>query len=56
MGYELIESIWTIVLLVTFIAIVIWAWGSKRKKTFDEAARLPLEDDTKPPFEEKHNE
>ena len=56
MGYELIESIWSIVLLVTFIAIVIWAWSSKRKKAFDEAARLPLGDDTQPPIEEKHNE
>ena len=24
---------------------VIWAWSGKRKAAFDEAARLPLEDD-----------
>ncbi len=37
--------IWTVVLFIVFIAIVAWAWSSKRKKRFDEAARLPLEDD-----------
>lgn len=34
--------------LVLFIAIVIWAWSAKRKRAFDEAARIPLEDDDKP--------
>lgn len=37
--------IWTIVILVVFLGIVFWAWSGKRKKSFDEAARLPLEDD-----------
>ena len=36
---------WTGVLLVIFIGIVVWAWSGKRKRGFDEAARLPLEDD-----------
>ena len=39
------HALWTVVLFAIFIAIVIWAWSSKRKKQFDEAARLPLEDD-----------
>ena len=39
------HTVWTVVLFVIFIAIVIWAWSSKRKKQFDEASRLPLEDD-----------
>lgn len=39
------HAIWTVVLFVIFIGIVLWAWSSKRKKRFDEAARLPLEDD-----------
>jgi cytochrome c oxidase cbb3-type subunit 4 len=56
MEYGIIESIWTLILLVVFIGIVVWAWSSKRKKAFDEAARLPLGDDTKPPIEEKRNE
>jgi len=35
----------TLLLMLTFIGIVIWAWSGKRKKDFDEAARLPLDDD-----------
>jgi cytochrome c oxidase cbb3-type subunit 4 len=30
---------------VAFLAIVVWAYSSKRKARFDEAARLPLDDD-----------
>ena len=45
MNDSLIQSIWTLVVLVLFVGIVIWAWSSKRKKQFDEAARLPLDDD-----------
>ncbi len=37
--------IWTIVLFVLFIGIVVWAWSSKRRKSFEAAARMPLEDD-----------
>lgn len=39
------NSILTLVLFLVFIGIVIWAWSSKRKKQFEEAARLPLDDD-----------
>ncbi len=35
----------TIVLLVLFIGIVVWAYGKKRKKSFDEAANLPFADE-----------
>ena len=40
-----IHAWWTAALLVTFIGIVIWAYSSTRKDDFDEAARLPLDDD-----------
>ena len=43
------HSYWTVFILVVFVAIVIWAWSGKRKKAFEEAARLPLEDDDAPP-------
>ena len=39
------HSIWTVVVMVIFLGIVVWAWSDKRKARFDEAARLPLEDD-----------
>ncbi len=35
----------TVVLLLTFIAIVAWAYGRRRKARFDEAANLPFADD-----------
>lgn len=41
----LIHSIWTIVVMVVFLSIVVWAYSSKRQVKFDEAARLPLDDD-----------
>ena len=30
---------------LTFLGIVAWAWSSRRKTDFDEAARLPFLDD-----------
>ena len=39
---------WTIALLAIFVGIVIWAWSGRRKADFDEAARIPLEDDDAP--------
>ena len=45
MDAGLAHGLWTALLLVTFAAIVGWAWSGRRKRDFDEAARLPLEDD-----------
>ena len=44
MSFTFIQSIWTIVVMITFLGIVFWAYSSKRKKAFDEAARLPFDD------------
>ncbi len=41
---SIIATVSTIMVMITFIAIVIWAWSGKRKKDFDEAARLPLDE------------
>ena len=46
MSFTFIQSIWTIVVMVTFLGIVAWAFSKKRKSAFDEAARLPFEDET----------
>jgi cytochrome c oxidase cbb3-type subunit 4 len=48
MDNALIQSVWTVVVLVLFVGIVIWAWSSKRKKDFDEAANIPFHEDEKP--------
>jgi len=45
MNYAFIHSVWTVMLLLLFIGIVVWAWSAKRKPGFEEAARLPLEDE-----------
>lgn len=35
----------TAFLMITFIGMCFWAYNSKRKKSFDEAANLPFADD-----------
>ncbi len=35
----------TVLLLIAFIGIVIWAFSKQRKKSFDEAANLPFADE-----------
>jgi len=35
----------TLFLMVSFIGLCIWAYSSKRKPTFDEAAKLPFADE-----------
>ena len=45
MDYNLLQAVWTIIVMVIFIGIFIWAWGRKKKKKFDEASRIPLDDD-----------
>lgn len=42
----MISGIVTAVLLVLFIGGWIWAWSPARRSEFDDAARLPLEDDS----------
>ena len=44
MSFTFIQSLWTIVVMVTFLGIVAWAYSGKRKTDFDEAARLPFDD------------
>jgi cytochrome c oxidase cbb3-type subunit 4 len=46
MTFTLFQSIWSIVVMITFLGIVAWAYSGKRKAAFDEAARLPFEDDS----------
>lgn len=39
------HSILTVVTLVLFVGVVIWAFSDARKAEFEAAARVPLEDD-----------
>lgn len=38
----------TALLLVCFLVGVAWVWSGRRRRDFDEAARLPLQDDHVP--------
>lgn len=40
----MLSGIITAVLLVVFLAGWIWAWSPRRKRDFDAAAQLPLDD------------
>lgn len=39
-----IRSAVTLVSLLVFLGIVVWAWSSRRRSAFDAAARLPFAD------------
>ena len=45
MDAGLMHGLWTAFLLAVFVAIVVWAWSGRRKRDFEEASRLPLEED-----------
>lgn len=47
MDINTVRGLISIVLLIAFIGLVFWAYSSKRKKSFDEAANLPFADDEK---------
>lgn len=39
------RSIVTVICMLTFIGIVVWAYSASRKSDFDEAAMLPFADE-----------
>jgi len=39
------RGIVTAVLLVSFLALIAWAWSRRRAPSFDAAARIPLEEE-----------
>ena len=41
-----LRSLFTVLAFVAFIGIVWWAYSDRRKQTYDEAAMLPLDDDS----------
>lgn len=45
----------TLLLMILFLALVVWTFSSRRRRDFEEAANLPLGDDDKPPVEKKES-
>lgn len=41
----MIRGLGTLLVFVAFVGVVIWAYSSKRKSSFDEAANLPFSDE-----------
>ena len=43
------RGILTGILLIAFLGLVAWAYSSRRKREFDQAAQLPFADDDEQP-------
>jgi cytochrome c oxidase cbb3-type subunit 4 len=41
---DVLSSVVTVVWFLCFIALCVWAWSGRRRKHWDAAARLPLEE------------
>ena len=41
-----LRSLFTVLAFIAFIGIVWWAYSDRRKQTYDEAAMMPLDDDS----------
>ena len=39
-------SVYTLLMFILFVAIWAWAWSSKRKKAFKDAANLPFAEES----------
>lgn len=40
-----LQGLATLAALLAFVGVIAWAWSSRRKRNFDAAARMPLEED-----------
>jgi cytochrome c oxidase cbb3-type subunit 4 len=45
MDMVMLRSVMTLVAFLVFLGIIAWAWSARRKPDFDEAARLPFDDE-----------
>jgi cytochrome c oxidase cbb3-type subunit 4 len=39
------RAIWTLLSFIAFVGIAVWAYSGRTRARFEEAARLPLDDD-----------
>jgi cytochrome c oxidase cbb3-type subunit 4 len=44
MDLNIVRSVVTLVSLLVFLGIVVWAYSGRNKKHFDDMAALPLDD------------
>jgi cytochrome c oxidase cbb3-type subunit 4 len=48
MDYATIHSFYTVIILVAFVALLVWVFLIKRKPDFDDAANAIFADEKKP--------
>lgn len=46
MDINTLRGIATILVMIAFLGIVVWAYSAYKKKDFDEASQLPFADET----------
>lgn len=45
MDINTLRGLSTILVMIVFVGICLWAYNSKKKQDFDEASQLPFEDE-----------
>ncbi|ETN92071.1 Cbb3-type cytochrome oxidase, subunit 3 [Gammaproteobacteria bacterium MOLA455] len=45
MDIGILQGIGTVLAMAAFIGVCVWAWSSKNKQRFDDAAQLPFMND-----------
>lgn len=45
MDMDILRGLALVMLMIGFLGLWIWAWSKKRKPEFDQASRMPLDDD-----------
>jgi len=45
MSVTFVQSVWTVMAMVVFIGIVVWAYSSRKKADFEQAGRMAMDDD-----------
>ncbi|MBI4291085.1 MAG: cbb3-type cytochrome c oxidase subunit 3 [Betaproteobacteria bacterium] len=48
MDIDSLRAVYTVVAFLTFLGIVLWAYSGARRARFEEAARLPFDEEESP--------
>jgi cytochrome c oxidase cbb3-type subunit IV len=45
MDFVSLRIVWTVLSFAVFVAILVWAYSGRARRGFEEAARLPFDED-----------
>lgn len=51
MNFTLLSSVVTVISMLVFIGIIMWAFSSKNKERFEKMARLPIDNNFEDPID-----